>query len=418
MNSKLKSGGRSSAKTKRANTEFKKQQLNKKAKVKKKTLVAGEAAAGAAANPLGVCENSNTNGHQAGSNSNENSKDSESESTSFNAYTNNTNNDAQSTNDSDEIIDLSAASASGISANHLQHQHNHHAAMHEEVMLSKLANSHQTPAFFTGPSEFNYRNFIIDSFYQKNLYNGGANSNQSATNNFVPPMNTTTTSRRANSNNPANNYTANNTSGGNESLLIVLNKINTQLISEKQNGEKMRDALKECLYEKNQVFALLKKCQTERDQLSVELANYHQLRDRELRKCKAQLEHVSKEYQQVMSERDTVHKEIEALQEKLTKTEGQLKQLSSSSNTSRLANSASLAAVVPHSIYNTSNVVEHHNLTNTNRFSILTQNSMFTDNFISNNDRLNETLEELEIDCLKNQLRQVAKQRDDALIKV
>ena len=218
---------------------------------------------------------------------------------------------------------------------------------------------------------------ILNSFYSKNLYNEASLSASGAARTH---LRTEPHAAQAAEQQPA---------------LALLTKLSSELAAEKQETERLRERLKSSLYEKNEVFALLKRCQQERDRVSGELREQKHGRDRELRRCCAQLEHVSKEYQQVMSERDTVHKEIEALLEKLAKTEAQLRAASGGG-----VASSSTVTSARYSMAFSDHHHQHHNQ----------QQHM--------NDRLSETLDELEIDSLKNQLRLVTRQKDDALVRI
>lgn len=251
--------------------------------------------------------------------------------------------------------------------------------------------------FSKSNGEFNYRNMVLESYYQKNLYNTNQEEKPTDTTgldfDLGQLVNSALSSSSLNKKSPSHH--------NQDNLLALMNKLNNELANERENSKKLREMLKASLYEKNEVFVLLKKCQAERDQMGCELTTQVQIRDKEYRKLKSQLDHFRGEYQLVMSERDMVHKEIEALQEKLIKTESQLKQLTTSGGGGGGGSTSSAA-------FNTSRMSELNT-----RFSATMNNSI-----LNEMDKLNETLEELEIDSLKNQLKLVSKQRDEALIKI
>ncbi|CAF0857670.1 unnamed protein product [Brachionus calyciflorus] len=149
-------------------------------------------------------------------------------------------------------------------------------------------------------------------------------------------------------------------------------KLKQALDLERMEKEKYKVSLKKFLYEKQELLDILKKCQSERDTYKLDLDTLKQIHIKELRRSKAEIDSLTKEYCQVMSERDNVHKEIEALHEKLNKSQDKVKELNRTS-----------------SFNNTEN---------------------------NNNTILNTTiLDDLQIDTLKRQLKIVLKQRDDLL---
>ncbi|RNA23979.1 hypothetical protein BpHYR1_015734 [Brachionus plicatilis] len=152
-----------------------------------------------------------------------------------------------------------------------------------------------------------------------------------------------------------------------------LEKLREELSSEKTEREKYKVSLKKLFVEKQELMEILKKCQSERDTFRFELESLKQMHVKELRRSKAELEALTKEYCQIMSERDNVHKEIEALQEKLNKSQDKVKQL----NHTNSFNNADL------------NSTRHSNLNAT-------------------------ILDDLQLDTVRRQLKIVTQQRDEA----
>lgn len=154
-------------------------------------------------------------------------------------------------------------------------------------------------------------------------------------------------------------------------------KLKEELCNERNEREKYKFSLKKFYFEKQELMQILKKCQSERDEFKVDLDSLKQIHIKELRRSKAELEALSKEYCQVMSERDNVHKEIEALQEKLNKSQDQVKQLN-----------------------------------HTNSFNNADLNSTKYSN-------VNATiLDDLQMDTIRRQVKIVTQQRDEAYLQV
>ena len=119
-----------------------------------------------------------------------------------------------------------------------------------------------------------------------------------------------------------------------------------------------------------------------------DLVKEHAKKNKEIQKIKNKCDVISSEYMQIMSERDIVHKEIEALQEKLSK----FKEEKLKSETFDVADKMKFYE----------NKFMHSNTTQSNRSAML-----------------NEKLDSLEmIEALKHQLNMISKQRDDALSQV
>lgn len=147
-------------------------------------------------------------------------------------------------------------------------------------------------------------------------------------------------------------------------------------------GERKVERLEiEKLTHENQKLAIMvKNVSKEKEELKMELAK----RLKELQKIRHKCDVVSAEYMQIMSERDVVHKEIEALQEKLSKYEEEKRRNETFDAASKVK------------------FYESKFLNGQNRSSVLS-----------------EKLDSLEmIDALKYQLDSVSKQRDEAISQV
>ena len=143
-----------------------------------------------------------------------------------------------------------------------------------------------------------------------------------------------------------------------------------------------RHANEKLTHENQKLIAIVKSCIRERDEMKHELAKQH----KELVRAKQKFDSVSTEYMQIMSERDIVHKEIEALQEKLSKYQED-----------KLRNET----------YDAANKLK------------LYENKFLHMNSAPNGNSLNEKFDSVEmIDALRSQLAAVTKQRDDALSQV
>lgn len=156
-----------------------------------------------------------------------------------------------------------------------------------------------------------------------------------------------------------------------------IEKLKEELSGERTEREKYKINLKKIYFEKQELMEILKKCQSERDIFRSDLDSLKQIHVKELRRSKAELESLTREYCQIMSERDNVHKEIEALQEKLNKSQDKVKQL----NQTNSFNNTDL------------NSTRHSNLNTT-------------------------ILDDLQLDNIKRQLKIVTQQRDDAYLQV
>lgn len=100
-----------------------------------------------------------------------------------------------------------------------------------------------------------------------------------------------------------------------------LKKLNRRMSLLKSKNRQYDADLRSCEREKHELTRLLKASQEARNSLELELDELNKLRMAELKKLADELEHVTREYSQIMHERDNVNKEIDALQEKLLKTE-------------------------------------------------------------------------------------------------
>jgi len=135
------------------------------------------------------------------------------------------------------------------------------------------------------------------------------------------------------------------------------------------------------MLENQRLIAIIKNCMNEKEDLNKELAK----KNKEIIKTKNKCDTISSEFMQVMSERDVVHKEIEALQEKLAKYEEE-----------KLKNES----------YE-------------NKVKFYETKFLNNPNFSNKSMLLNEKLDSLEmIESLRQQLNFVSKQRDDAISQV
>lgn len=197
-----------------------------------------------------------------------------------------------------------------------------------------------------------------------------------------------------------------------KSLNDLIKSLNQELENEKNEKEKYKLNCKKTYYEKVETLNMLKKCQNERDLARAELDSVKQMRLKENKRAKAEIDAVTREYCQIMSEKDIVHKEMEALQEKLNKSQDKVKQLNSAVGC----------------FNSSSNYIDLHNNSNdlnATRISFCLNQENLMNKSRTNKMGVNESslnsnsiLDDLQIDTLKNQLKIVIKQRDEAYSQV
>jgi chromosome segregation ATPase len=115
-----------------------------------------------------------------------------------------------------------------------------------------------------------------------------------------------------------------------KAYLAYIRKIAKSLSNEKSKNLRLQANLRQCVQEKLEASRMLKSSQEKRHAIKSELDEFRKLKSAEIRSLREELELVSREYSQIMYERDTVNKEIDALQEKLFKIEETYRTLHSS----------------------------------------------------------------------------------------
>jgi hypothetical protein len=105
-----------------------------------------------------------------------------------------------------------------------------------------------------------------------------------------------------------------------------MSKLIGELEHEKLKNAKIAALYKKYMIKNKEILHLLKHCQSERNELHNMLKHMKASRANESKKAKHEIDEMSAEYSKIMSERDFVLKEIEALQEKLAKTQDMFKE--------------------------------------------------------------------------------------------
>lgn len=105
-----------------------------------------------------------------------------------------------------------------------------------------------------------------------------------------------------------------------------MSKLIGELEHEKLKNAKIAALYKKYMVKNKEIMRLLKHCQSERNELHNMLKHMKASRANESKKAKHEIDEMSAEYSKIMSERDFVLKEIEALQEKLAKTQDMFKE--------------------------------------------------------------------------------------------
>lgn len=144
------------------------------------------------------------------------------------------------------------------------------------------------------------------------------------------PMNETSTNR---------NTTTTTRRKGNKSCSIKgqMKQMRRQVKEERARNGRMRSYLRRIHVQRRHIIREMRRSKCERVEIECEFAGFREYKMREIRKLTEELEAMHKEYCQVMSERDAMNKDMEALEEKVMKIEqinSQIIQHSQSNNSS------------------------------------------------------------------------------------
>lgn len=102
---------------------------------------------------------------------------------------------------------------------------------------------------------------------------------------------------------------------------IYIKKLHRKIKWEKSKNERLRRHFRKFFSKGIHAIRSYKHLQNKRNSLEIEYENLRNSKKIEYIKLNEELEAMSKEYFQIMSERDNVNKEMEALEEKLNKIE-------------------------------------------------------------------------------------------------
>lgn len=100
-----------------------------------------------------------------------------------------------------------------------------------------------------------------------------------------------------------------------------LKKIEEKYRAERARNDRLQKYLKRLLAQKSELLTQLKLSQEKREKLKIEFSVYREYISKEIRRLHHELDATSKEYYQVMSERDAMNKDMQALEEKILKIE-------------------------------------------------------------------------------------------------
>lgn len=105
------------------------------------------------------------------------------------------------------------------------------------------------------------------------------------------------------------------------SLSKHLKKLESRLQRERVRNDRLQKYLKKLFVQKNELITQLRLAQNRREEIKREYAAYREYKSKEIRRAREELAEISKEYYQVMSERDAMNKDMQALEEKMMKIE-------------------------------------------------------------------------------------------------
>ena len=201
-------------------------------------------------------------------------------------------------------------------------------------------------------------------------------------------------------------------------LISLIESLHRENIGERDENEKLKSKYNTLCIENRKLLSFLEQYHFERDEIVKEYNKLKTAKVKEAKKAKVEIEAISREYSQIMSERDSVHKEMEALQEQLSKSQDRLKKYARESicfpsganvevNSTNYGTLTTMSNTVTENLTDLSNELSHrqHNKINSGIYGF-------------NMTGIGSMDEALEIDSLKHQLNIITKQRDEAIIQV
>lgn len=105
------------------------------------------------------------------------------------------------------------------------------------------------------------------------------------------------------------------------SLAITIKNLKCKLSDERSRNCRIKKYSKKLFVQNHQLLSHLRQLQDRRDEIKSEYTAYRDYKSKEIRRLRDELDAISKEYYQVMSERDTMNKDMQALEEKIIKIE-------------------------------------------------------------------------------------------------
>ena len=177
---------------------------------------------------------------------------------------------------------------------------------------------------------------------------------------------------------------------------------------------KLKDKYNSCVMENKKCLSLLEQYNVEREEIVKEFNNLKAAKLKDAKRYNLEIEAISREYSQVMSERDSVHKEMEAMQEQLSKAQDRLKKFTREStligSNNNILNLSSFGANMSTNYNENLNDLINNTINNSQRQQKC--NSLLYESNMGSMDQA------LEIDSLKQQLNLIMRQRDEAIIQV
>jgi len=104
-------------------------------------------------------------------------------------------------------------------------------------------------------------------------------------------------------------------------LVMLIEQLNRQIELERFEKNKVKEKYNMCILENKKCLSLLEQYNMEREDIMKEYNNLKNAKLKDNKRFNIEIEAISREYSQVMSERDSVHKEMEAMQEQLSKAQ-------------------------------------------------------------------------------------------------
>ena len=197
-------------------------------------------------------------------------------------------------------------------------------------------------------------------------------------------------------------------------LINLIEQMNRTIELERFDKLKLKDKYNSCVMENKKCLSLLEQYNVEREEIVKEFNSLKAAKLKEAKRYNLEIEAISREYSQVMSERDSVHKEMEAMQEQLSKAQDRLKKYTREStligSNNNILNMSSFGANMSTNYNENLNDLINNTINNSQRQQKC--NSLLYESNMGSMDQA------LEIDSLKQQLNLIMRQRDEAIIQV